>query len=46
MDIIGQIFNEIISIFGINEKEANEKGLWEIFERSLISILCEHYGKY
>ena len=43
MNIIGQIFNEVIAIFGINEKEADGKGLWIKFEESLQEIF-DDYG--
>ncbi len=41
MDIIGQIFIEVIAIFGIDEKEADQKGLWKKFEKSLKEILYD-----
>ena len=44
MDIIGQIFIEVISIFGIDEKEADDKGLWKKFEKSLKKILRDQTG--
>ena len=45
MDMIGRIFNEVISIFSIDEKDADDKGLWEKFEKSLWEILYDRDGK-
>jgi len=44
-NIIGQIFVEVVAIFGINEREADKKGLWEKFEKSLREILHDHESK-
>lgn len=41
MDIIGQIFNEVIATFGIDEKEADDKGQWKKFEKALKEILYD-----
>ncbi len=40
-DIISQIFNEVIAIFNVDEKDADDKGSWKKFEKSLKEILSK-----